>query len=130
LCPTQSFRTCADVSIIPSTTAAAAAYVPNPVKPITTSYPTVFMCKGVGIEYNQTLDVQTFPNKRVDTLKYTGDGLFCLYYPNDTTVSCKLCQSQCMTSGQVCPSNCYCRWFSRKPNIYTTPINWADPTNY
>ncbi len=80
--------------------------MPNPVKPITTSYSKVFSC---------------------DPLKYIGDGLFCLTYPD---TSCDTCRINCMTSDKVCPSSCYCRWFSRKQNTYQTPINWADPTNF
>jgi len=115
LCPTQSFRNCADIKIVPA--ANPAAYVPNPVKPITTSYPLVFKCRPFKSDIK--FDVRTMPNTRIDTLKYTGQGLFCLYYSDDKTVNCDICQSKCMTPDQVCPSNCYCRWFSRTPNVYT-----------
>jgi len=97
------------------------------VKPITTSYSKVFSCKAAGVEYGLTLDVKTNPNLKPDPLKYIGDGLFCLTYPD---TSCNTCRINCMTSDKVCPSNCYCRWFLRKQNTYQTPINWADPTNY
>lgn len=127
LCPSQSFRSCADVKIVQSSSASTATYVPNPVKPITTSYSKVFSCKGAGVEYGLTLDVKTNPNLKPDPLKYIGDGLFCLTYPD---TSCDTCRINCMTSDKVCPSNCYCRWFSRKQNTYQTPINWTDPTNY
>ena len=122
LCPSQSFRSCADVKIVQSSSATTATYVPNPVKPITTSYAKVFSCKGAGIEYGLTLDVKTNPNKKTDQLKFKGDGLFCLTY-SDT--SCDTCRINCMTPDKVCPSNCYCRWFSRKINIYQIPMNWS-----
>ncbi len=82
MCPSQSFRSCADVKIVQSSSAATATYVPNPVKPITTSYSKVFSCKAAGVEYGLTLDVKTNPNLKPDPLKYIGDGLFCLTYPD------------------------------------------------
>ena len=61
MCPSQSFRSCADVKIVQSSSTTD-TYVPNPVKPITTSYAKVFSCKGAGIEYGLTLDVKKYPH--------------------------------------------------------------------
>lgn len=121
-CIQQTFRSCADIKIVPNSNLSSSVYVPNPVKPIIESNDLVFTCINYVAEYNvATMNPAQTPNKRPDPYKFTGAGLFCVH--NNNSSVCGTCRQNCMTPNKVCPDFCYCRWYPKKINVYQIPIS-------
>lgn len=127
-CPTQSFKSCADIKITKNPSDNA-VYRPNPVAPVQ-NYPPTFQCPWNSYNFGVTStdpNVKPFPlNTSPDPYKFKPDaGIVCfLPIANNkyTQANCDLCRLNCMTPDKTCPSFCNCRWFPRKQQFYYSPL--------
>lgn len=122
-CPTQGFRSCADIKITKNPSDNA-VYKPNPVKPVQ-NFPQTFQCPWN--DHNFGVSGSDSPlNLSPDPYKFLPNASIMCFLPiaNNmyTQANCDLCRLNCMTPDKICPSFCNCRWYPRTQQFYYEPL--------
>lgn len=130
-CPTQSFRSCADIKITKNPSDNA-VYKPNPVAPVQ-NYPPTIQCPwniynfGISSSDPSVEKFGSFPvNSSPDPYKFQQNAALICFLPLANKLysqsNCDLCRLNCMDENATCPTFCNCRWFPRTQKIYYNPL--------